>query len=415
MIVLAGGGLVLPDRVLPSGSLIIDPADGTIAAIEPRPVELSGADVLDCRGCTIVPGFIDVHVHGVAGVDVLDGPGAVAEVAARLPWYGVTAFCPTSVACTPAALGAFLDEVASVRRAPPPGAARVLPAHFESNFINPDWRGAQPLACLRSFTGVSAPGAIAGSGPESFTGGDIVSVIEGRRLEVGIVTLAPEMDGGLDLVRLLAAAGHVVSIGHSGATYDQARAAIEAGVRHATHLFNRMSPLAHRAPGVAGAAIESPLVAAEIICDGWHVHPALVSIAVRAKGSDRVMAITDGTAGAGLPPGATAHLGGQTIRATATVAELEDGTMAGSVQTMDGVFRMLVMDAGIPLPMAAGMCAATPAAQMGLRRTGRLAAGAWADVAVLDAGLRVRQTFIAGRPALEPPFPGPRLSGVAPG
>jgi N-acetylglucosamine-6-phosphate deacetylase len=311
-------------------------------------------------------------------------------------------------------LQTFLDEVASVRAAAPPSSARVLPAHLESNFINPDWRGAQPLACLRSYRNAAAPGGAADpSAAGSFTAADIVSVIDGRQPEVGIVTLAPERDGGLDLVRRLAGAGHLVSIGHSGATYDQARAAIDAGARHATHLFNRMSPLAHRAPGVAGAALESPLVAAEIICDGWHVHPALVAIAIRAKGADRVMAITDGTAGAGLPPGTTARLGGQQILVTGRVAELADGTLAGSLLTMDGAFRLLVQQVGLPLPMAAQLCAATPAVQLGVAG-GRLVAGAAADIAVLDAGLRVRQTFIAGRPALEPSSHGPRLSGVAP-
>jgi N-acetylglucosamine-6-phosphate deacetylase len=413
MIALAGGDVVLPERVVPSGSLILDPAHGIIAAIEPRVVDGSGWTVFDCRGHTIVPGFIDVHVHGVGGVDVLDGPGAVAEVAARLPEFGVTAFCPTSVACTPVMLRGFLDEVASLRAAAPPAASRVLPAHLESNFINPEWRGAQPLACLRSYSGAGAPGTTPDPAA-SFTADDIVSVIEDRRSEVAIVTLAPELAGGVELIRRLAQAGHVVSIGHSGATYEQARAAIESGVRHATHLFNRMSPLLHRAPGVAGAAIESPEVAAEIICDGWHVHRALVAVAVRAKGPDRVMAITDGTAGAGLAPGATARLGGQTIRVTDRGAELADGTMAGSILTMDGAFRMLVREVGLPLPAAARMCATTPAGQLGLTRAGRLETGAVADVTVLDAGLRVRQTFIAGRPALEPRSGGPRLSGVAP-
>ena len=205
-----------------------------------------------------------------------------------------------------------------------------------------------------------------------------------------------------------------MSIGHSGATCEQARAGIEAGIRHATHLFNRMSPLAHRAPGAAGAVLESDLVVAELICDGWHVHPALCQVAVRAKGAEGIMAITDGTAGSGLAVGARARLGGQTIVVTPRTAELEDGTMAGSVLTMDGAFRMLVRRAGLPLPTAACLCATTPAAQLGLAGAGRLAVGAAADVAVLDAGFHVRQTFIAGRPVLEPPLAGLRLSGVAP-
>jgi N-acetylglucosamine-6-phosphate deacetylase len=395
MIALTGGDLVLPDRVWPSASLIVDPHLGVIAALEPRAVDAGpGRSVIDCRGHAIAPGFIDVHVHGVDGVDVLDGLGSVGAVASRLTRHGVTAFCPTSVACAPSTLEAFLGEVAALRAAPPPAAARVLPAHLESNFINPEWNGAQPRSCLRT------PGARAAQG-QSFSTDDILAILAGRPREIAIVTLAPELPGGIELVRTLRDAGHIVSIGHTGATYEVARAAIDAGVRHATHLFNRMSPLAHRAPGATGAALESSDVVAELICDGMHVHPAVVSMALRAKGLDRIVAITDATAVAGLPVGARARLGGRTILAGPRTAELEDGTIAGSLQTMDGVFRLLVHDVRLTLPEAARICAKTPAEHLGLSQ-GRLAVGAPADVIVLDAGLRVRQTFVAGRAALEP-------------
>src|SRR5690606_12721887 len=167
------------------------------------------------------------------------------------------------------------------------------------------------------------------------------------RTEIAIVTTAPEMPGGMELVWELREAGHIVSIGHSGATYEEARAAIDAGVSHATHLFNRMTPLLHREPGIVGAVLESPAVAAEIICDGYHVHPAVVAMTVAAKGVDRVMAITDGTAGSGLSIGSRTRLGGRAIVVKANSAELDDGTLAGSVLTMDGAFRMLVREAGM--------------------------------------------------------------------
>src|SRR6185369_9234653 len=144
-------------------------------------------------------------------------------------------------------------------------------------------------------------------------GRDVLAAIEQAQPDVGIVTLAPELPGGIDLVRTLVAAGHRVSLGHSGADFDVAVAAIEAGARHATHLFNRMTPLQHRAPGLAGAVLARDDVAAELICDGFHVHPAMSRVAIAAKGPSRVMAITDATAGAGLPVGSTAHLGGRTI------------------------------------------------------------------------------------------------------
>jgi N-acetylglucosamine-6-phosphate deacetylase len=391
--------------VVPRGTLIID--GRRIKAIESHAGAHDSATRVDVSGCVIVPGFIDVHVHGVEGHDVLDGSDAVAAVAARLPRYGVTAFCPTSIACDPTALAHMLDGVTRSAAHADGGAARVLPAHLESNFINPEYKGAQPQVCLRQPPGFKQQASdsrtvASGSRPHAplgeFTGHDIVDTIATHREAVGIVTVAPELEGGLDLVRTLAAAGHIVSVGHSGATYEQTCGAIAAGVRHATHLFNRMSPLTHRAPGVVGAVLQSDRVTAELICDGFHVHHAAIQFAIRAKGVDRIMAITDGTAGSGLPVGARTQLGGRPIIVTERTAELEDGTLAGSVLTMDGAFRALVQQVGLGFVEAARLCATTPARQLGLRDTGRIEAGALADLTVLDGELRVRQTYIAGTP-----------------
>jgi N-acetylglucosamine-6-phosphate deacetylase len=408
MIVLSGADIVLPDRVLHSGSLVLQ--DGRIEAVLDRSIDGPAPARIDCRGLVIAPGFVDVHVHGVEGIDALDGPTAVADIAARLPRYGVTAFCPTSVACEPETLAAFLASVGAAMASRPAASARVLPAHLESNFINPEWKGAQPQRCLRlppaarnAATGrhrADAAGreTMAGAG---FDGADILRVIAAGRSSAGIITLAPELPGALALVCDFIAAGHRVSIGHTGATYEEARAAIDAGARHATHLFNRMPPIASRSPGCIAAVFETDAVAAEIICDGVHVHPALVAMALRLKSARRLMAITDGTAGAGLAPGSRTRLGEQTIIVTAEAATLADGTLAGSILTMDGAFRMLVERTGVSLPDAARMCATTPAAELGMLETGSIAPGRVADLVVLDSGLRVRQTYLAGVPALE--------------
>ena len=393
MILLADGDIVLPDRVLTGGTLVID--GEVITAIEQGSVSgSSDATRVALGGTLVVPGFVDVHVHGVEGHDVLDGTGAIARVSSRLPRYGVTGFCPTSIACDPQALGEMLGELAALAASPPANSARVLPAHLESNFISEAYRGAQPLGCLRVPRQAARHAA---ASDLAFSGDQILQTIARHRRQVGIVTLAPELDGGLELVEQLAVAGHRVSIGHSGATYEQTIAAIEAGISHATHLFNRMSPLAHRAPGVPGAVLESDRVCAELICDGFHVHPAMMQLAIRAKGPDRLMAITDGTAGSGLPVGSRTRLGRQSILVTPRTAELEDGTFAGSVLTMDGAFRQLVQHNGVSVVEAARMCATTPARQIGARNSGQITVGADADLVVLDRSFRVIHTYLRGR------------------
>ena len=389
MIVLAGGDLVLPDQILPSAALLID--GGRIAAVEPHArVDAAGATIIEVPNCYVVPGFIDVHVHGVDGWDTLDENDAIARIASRLPRYGVTAFCPTTVACAPAALRTVLAKVAEARIDRPAKSARVLPAHLESNFINPDYRGAQPLECLRRPVDPTANQA------GEFSARDILNVIASGGSDVGIVTLAPELPGGIELIRALVAAGTRVSLGHSGATLDEAMAAIDAGALHATHLFNRMAPMTHRAPGIVGAVLASDDVAAELICDGYHVHPTMSRIAIASKGVGRVMAITDGTAGSGLAVGSRTRLGGRPIRVTEHAVVLDDGTVAGSCLTMDRAFRMIATTFGLSVTDAAMLCSTSPARELGLTGSGVLAEGAIADVVVLDRSFAVVRTFIDG-------------------
>ena len=391
MIILSGGDIVLPDRILTSASLIIE--GDRIAAIETTGRMPPGASVVDGRESFIVPGFVDVHVHGVEGHDSLDTAAAVAEIATRLPRYGVTAFCPTTVACAPEALDGVLDQVARARVSRAAGAARVLPAHLESNFINPDYNGAQPKTCLRLPNDDRREG--------DFSGRDILNVVRRRAADVGIVTVAPEVDGVLELIPAFVRTGQRVSLGHSGADFERSVAAIDAGARHATHLFNRMTPITHRAPGLAGAVLSHESIIAELICDGFHVHPAMCRLAIAAKSVDGVMAITDGTAGSGLSSGSLARLGGRTIRVSDQAALLEDGTVAGSTLTMDRAFRNIVTMFDMSITDAAVMCSTTPARAMGLAGFGVIAEGNIADLVVLDRAFRVRRTFIAGETVYE--------------
>lgn len=410
MIFLSGAALVLPDRVLDGGTIVID--GERIAEVRPGselPPEGGSHSAVHFSfpDHYIVPGFIDVHVHGIEGTDALDGGGAIVTIAERLPRYGVTGFCPTSLACDPPTLRRMLGAVRSARTTRPPGGARVLPAHLESNFLNPQFKGAQPLDCLRlppkaaaRRGGAGAPAAAAAQA--DWSGEDILDEIAAARPDVGIVTMAPEIDGGLDLIRELVSHGHHVSLGHSGATYEQAQEGIRAGARQATHLFNAMTPMSHRAPGLLGAVLESDELTAELICDGVHVHPAVMRAAIAAKRPERIMAITDGTAGSGLPPGTTTRIGNRPITIT-DAAYLDDGTLAGSSLTMDRAFAKLTSEIGLSLSDAATVCATTPARALGLQGFGVLAAGATADLVVLDRDLRVVQTWIAGVLAYERP------------
>lgn len=377
---LSGATLVLPDRLIPAGQIAIE--DGRIIEVSAHTTP-GGRDL---HNHFIVPGFIDVHVHGVEGIDTLDGGDAIARMAARLPRFGVTGFCPTSIACPPATLREMFRGIREAREAASSTSARVLPAHLESNFINPEFKGAQPQQCIRR----------PHETPEGdFSGPEILDEIAAARPDVGIVTVAPEIDGVLDLIPELVRNGHRVSLGHSGASYDEARAGILAGARHATHLFNRMAPLNHRHPGLAGAVLESDEIAAEIICDGVHVHAAAIRAAVAAKGPAKMIAITDGTAGSGLPAGARATIGGRPIT-IGEAAYLDDGTLAGSVLTMDRAFAILVNRLGFSLLEAAQMCATTPARELGLLGCGAIAPGAIADFVVLDGDLNVTETYISG-------------------
>lgn len=387
MILLAGAEVVLPDRVAGPSTLVLD--GDRIADIAAGALRGGESDrTIDLSGHTIVPGFIDVHVHGVEGYDTLVQPDAIAQMSTRLPRRGVTSFCPTSIACSPMELRAMLACVRDLRTSRPPGGARVLPAHLESNFISPAYAGAQPIRCLRLPRGRR-------EGEAGFTGADILAEIERASPDVGVVTVAPELDGALELIQRLVQNGQRVSIGHTGATYEQARDGIAAGARRATHLFNRMTPLSHRKPGVVGAVLESDEVAAELVCDGVHVHPAAMKAAIGAKGTSRVMAITDGTAGAGLPEGTRTTLGGRWIM-VGDLARLEDGTIAGSVLTMDRAFARLVTLLGLSLVDAATLTSTTPARELGLHGHGVIARGAVADLAILDLSFKVVQTWIGG-------------------
>jgi N-acetylglucosamine-6-phosphate deacetylase len=404
MMMLSGADVVFPDGRVRTASVFVE--DGLIADVRDGEAPPGGPRdaFVDLHGLLLVPGFIDVHVHGVGGRDVQDPGDPLRAIAAALPRYGVTSFCPTTIACDPPTLGGVLASVRALRAAPAPGSARVLPAHLESNFINPDYRGAQPLEMLRAPCASCGclggrPARRRGNGEAPFTGDDIFEEICRAEGAVAIATVAPELEGALPQVSALVAAGVKVSLGHSGASFDVGLQAAALGASQATHLFNRMPPLNHREPGLAGAVLSDPRVAVEVICDGKHVHPAMVRFAIEAKGLDRVMAITDGTAGAGLPDGSRHVIGGYPITVRDSAAYLDDGTLAGSALTFDGAFRVLVSMVGLSLGEASRLCSANPAREMGLADRGTVAPGLLADLVALDRSLHVARAWVGGREA----------------
>lgn len=319
----------------------------------------------------IIPGFVDLHVPGGGGADVMQGEAAVRTAALLHARHGTTSFLPATITAPEEELVVALAGIGKVQTERQPGEARVLGAHMEGPYINQARLGAQP-----PFARDPDPAFLA-----AVTGEGVVK----------LVTLAPEIPGGLEMIRQLAASGVVVQIGHSDADYDMAVAALEAGARGFTHLFNAMSPLHHRAPGVAGAALAHGEYAA-LIPDGFHVAPGAIKAALRAI--PKLFAVSDATAAAGMPDGEY-PLGSHTVTKRDGGVFLDHGTLAGSALTMDQALANL-LDLGLPLDEVSRRMSTYPADFIGRLDRGRIQAGAWADLLLLDGAHRLLEVIIEG-------------------
>lgn len=351
------------------GSLRLD--GGRIAAVEGDPIDEAGARA-DAARALILPGFIDLHLHGGGGADTMDAGDAITRIAALHARHGTTSLLATTMTAPLADIQAALAALAPAITTRAPGCARVLGVHLEGPYIHPERLGAQPaFTRLPTLAEILALHALA---------------------PIRVLTLAPEVDGALALIPALVEAGLRVQIGHSAASYDQACQAMAAGASGFTHLFNAMGAFHHRAPGVAGAAL-AHAEQAELIPDLLHVHPGAMRAALRAV--PHLYAVTDATAAAGMPDG-DYRLGRQTVRKCEGGVRLSDGTLAGSTLTMDQALRHLVQ-IGLSVAEASARTAAYPARYLGLSDRGVIAAGAWADLVVLDpATLQVRQVWVEG-------------------
>ena len=351
------------------------------------PETLSGTRTvrLDATGCTILPGFVDVHIHGGQGHDAMDATHeALAEMARFLAGCGTTAFMPTTMTAPHHEICAAVANVAShttARNAQTPmEGARILGVHVEGPYISSKFPGAQPASAIRP-PNLAEFRELLAAGP------------------VRMITLAPEVHGAHELIHEALAHDVTVVVGHTNATYDECEAAIALGATQSTHTYNAMSGLHHRRPGTLGAVLSNDCVYAQLIADNIHVHPAAINILARNKGIDRTVLITDAMRATGLPEGEY-DLGGQAVTVQDGACRLADGTLAGSILTMDRALVNFMAATGLSLSDAWPATSRTPAQSIGLaHEIGNIAVNFRADLVLLDDKQTVVATIIDGQVA----------------
>jgi N-acetylglucosamine-6-phosphate deacetylase len=359
--------VVTTHEVLDSGTVVVR-GDRIQAVLRE---EAQADEVVNLEDRYLVPGFVDLQVNGAFGIDVATSPERLDDLSRKLLLTGTTAYLPTIVTQPLERYARLLpaiswDEV---------GGAKPMGLHLEGPFINPHKRGAHPEE------NVAVPNA-----------GALAAMLE--MAPVKLVTLAPEVHGASDLVEVAASRGAVVSLGHSDASFEEARAALDGGARSVTHLFNAMSPLHHRHPGLPGAALSHPSARCGIVMDGFSVHPEVARLAYERLGPDRLYLVTDAMAAAGTDSGEYS-LAGLRVTVSEGLPRLEDGTIAGSVLLMHEALRNALEFTGCALHEAVRMAATTPADLVGARK-GRLAEGYDDDILALSPELDVEMVWAGG-------------------
>ncbi len=380
VLALTGGSVLIgDDSGFTDADLVI--RSGRVDRITPRSGSGEASDerstVVDVAGLRLVPGFIDLQVNGIAGIDLCSEPERIAEVARYLPRFGVTSFLPTIATSPPSAIARALAEMGRVgSERTVDGGARPLGLHLEGPMLSPERKGSHPPMLLRD--------------PST-------AVIDGWSADAGVamVTLAPELPGADEVIRLLLENGVCVFAGHTNASADVIVRALDMGVRGVTHLFNAMPGLRHRDPSPVGVAFTDPRITAGLIVDGVHVHPMAVAVAYSCLGPSRLALVSDAVAATAMPPGSYAFGGAELVTDGVSV-RLPDGTLAGSVLTLDAAIRNLVSFAGCSLVDAIRCATSTPARVLGRSDLGVLRPGALADVVALDDVGNVVLTVVGG-------------------
>jgi len=379
----AGRAFTPTSEISDAGILI---RDGVIEAIGPRSgLSLpAGATEISAADKTAIPGFIDIHIHGAGGRDVMEANGdALAVVARRVAEFGTTSLLATTVTAGPdntCRAAAGISLYITQQHAAKESRAEVLGIHFEGPFISKARPGVHPVEWIQA--------------PSEDLLNRFLQAAEGK---ARLITIAPEVLGAAPCMDTARKAGLVVSVGHTDANYEQTRFAIAHGARSATHTYNAMRPFTHRDPGVIGAVLTSPEINAELIADGVHVEEGAMKLLLKAKGSERVILVSDGLSATGMPDGKY-MLGGFEVTVTNGVCRNAAGILAGSTLTLDRALRNIV-NLGVPLPDAVRMLTLNPASLLGIEfKKGALRAGADADVLLLDQALRVTDVWARGLP-----------------
>ncbi|SMF84952.1 N-acetylglucosamine 6-phosphate deacetylase [Paenibacillus uliginis N3/975] len=369
--------VVLPHQILPSATVWV--TDGKIERIETQEAQQfdEGYERIDGNGMWLIPGMIDVHIHGANGYDMMDGTEAsIQEVSQTCATTGCTSFLATSVSSTMEDLLNMIRCVKSVIGREQ--GAKIAGIHLEGPYLNPKRKGMQNEKYLRH--------------PDL---DEMKLIFQEAGSLIKMVTIAPELPGGLELISYLKDQGVVIAVAHSDATYEEAKEAFGAGASHVTHCFNGMRPIHHRDPGLIVAAFEEPHVSLQAIVDQVHLHPAIIRLMHRIKGPEGMVLITDALQAMGLGDGEYLF-GGHHVTVSEGIARLADGTLASSTVTMNEALRLTVEN-GISLTDAVQMASTSPARILGLSNKGKMEIGYDADFVLLNEKYEVQWTMIEGQ------------------